>query len=184
MLPQIVAGDTLSHTVSLADYPASDGWVLSYRLTPRTGSAITFNASASGDDHVIDVAASVTATWAAGNYTVGAFATLALVRHTVASECGQVVIQPNLATVAVGVELRTAAQVALDNVKATIQGRASSAVLEYEINGRQLRYLSHAELIALQSTLASEVKREQRAADIAAGIGNHSGKVYVRMARA
>lgn len=180
MLPQIVAGDTLTHSVTLADYPASAGWVLSYRLIPRSGSALTFSATASGDAHAISVAAATTATWAAGAYTATAVATLALVRYSVPSESGEIVIAPNPATVAVGTELRSSARVALDNIEATIEGRATSAVLEYEINGRQLRYLSPAELIELQRYFAGKVAVENAAA---AGIST-KGKIYGRMARA
>jgi hypothetical protein len=181
MLPQIVAGDTLTHTVTLRDYPASAGWVLSYRLIPASGSAITFNASASGDDHVVSVAAATTSAWAVGKYAAKAYATLALVRYSVPSESGQITIAPNPASVAVGTELRSTARIALDNIEATIEGRATSAVLEYEINGRQLRYLSPADLMALQKYFAGKVALEDA---VAAGSQAHKGKVYVRLARA
>jgi hypothetical protein len=68
MLPQVAAGDTLTHSVTLSDYPASAGWVLSYRLIPRTGSAITFNAAADGDNFAVSVAAATTSAWTAGTY--------------------------------------------------------------------------------------------------------------------
>lgn len=185
MLPQIVAGDTLTHSVTLADYPASAGWVLSYRLAPRLGGSVaTFNATADGDSHAVSVAAATTTGWAPGEYTVAAWVTLATARHSVASESGQVRIWPNPATISAGTDTRTPAAIALANVTATLQGRATSAVLEYEINGRRLRYIPHADLISLQSTLRAEVQREEKAADIAAGLGSSRGKVYVRMARA
>jgi hypothetical protein len=103
------------------------------------------------------------------------------VRYSVPSESGQIVIAPNPATVAVGTELRSSARVALDNIEATIEGRATSAVLEYEINGRQLRYLSPADLMALQKYFAGKVALEDATA---AGSQAHKGKVYVRLARA
>ena len=90
----ITAGDSLSFTVSLADYPASAGWVLSYRLIPRTaGAVLTFSATASGDDHVVALNAAATASWAAGDYTSAAFVTKGADRFTIDSEGGQVTIR-------------------------------------------------------------------------------------------
>ena len=180
MLPPIVAGDTLTHSVTLSDYPASAGWVLSYRLIPGSGSAITFNASASGDDHAVSVAAATTSAWAAGKYACKAYVTSGLVRYSVPSESGPVVIEPNPASVAVGTELRSTARIALDNIEATIEGRATSAVLEYEINGRQLRYLSPNDLLDLQRYFATKVAEQ-----VAVAASNpFRRKVYGLMTRA
>ena len=46
-LEQHVIGDTLDQNISIPDYPASDGWTLKYRFTPRDsgGSAIDITAS-------------------------------------------------------------------------------------------------------------------------------------------
>jgi len=48
------AGDTATWLRSLADYPASDGWVLSYVLV-KTGAQIAITATASGADHLVEV---------------------------------------------------------------------------------------------------------------------------------
>ena len=58
----LVAGDTVTWQKTLSDYPASDGWVLSYRLINAAGN-IDITSSASGDDHLVSVAATATAGW-------------------------------------------------------------------------------------------------------------------------
>jgi hypothetical protein len=73
-LERVIVGDTLSDTVSVPGYPASDGWTLKYRLIPRvSGSAIAFSTTADGAAHVLNVAAAVTAAWAAGDYSWSAY---------------------------------------------------------------------------------------------------------------
>jgi hypothetical protein len=184
MIASHVAGDTLAYSVSLADYPAST-WVLHYRLTPRfNGAAVTFDATASGDTHAVSVAAATTAGWVPGDYAVGAWVTSGTERYTVDSESGQITVKPNPATLTVGTDTRSPDAIALANITDVLNNRATSAVLEYEINGRSLRYIPHAELITLQSHYERRVKAAQGAADIAAGMGTSRGKVYVRMARA
>lgn len=67
MLSRFTLGDTLSFTTSLADYPASAGWVLTYRLVPRdAGDIIVLTCTASGADHLAAAAAAATTAWTAG----------------------------------------------------------------------------------------------------------------------
>lgn len=182
MQSSIVAGDTLSFTVTLADYPASAGWTLSYRLTPRAaGSAITFAATASGDDHQVDVDAATTAGWAQGSYTSGAWVSNGGgERYTVASEGGQVVIQPDPSALPAGTDTRSDAEIALANVSALLKGKAGSGVEQYVINGRQLRSYPLADLIKLEAKLRAEVNAER----VAAGLQPSGGgvrRILVRM---
>src|SRR5687768_10887976 len=88
------AGDTVAWTRSLADYPASAGWVLNYRFI---NSAARFDVvgSASGDDHAMSVAAAVSADYAAGTYTWQAFVTKDSERYTV--DEGTCIVEPDLA---------------------------------------------------------------------------------------
>lgn len=167
MQSRIVAGDTLKPpAVSLADYPASDGWVLSYRLTPRgTGAAISFNATAAGADHQVNVAAATTATWAPGEYTVSAWVTRSGERYVIPAEGGQVTIAPNPADLAVGTDTRSQAEIHLEAVQAVLGDRATDGVLEHQINGRQLRHMGVDELLKLEARLKSQINAE----DVAAG---------------
>jgi hypothetical protein len=73
-LERLIVGDTLSDTVTVPGYPASEGWTLKYRLIPRTsGAAIRFGTTADGDAHVLLVDAAITAAWVAGEYNWAAY---------------------------------------------------------------------------------------------------------------
>jgi hypothetical protein len=70
---EFAAGDTLSFSRRLADYPASQGWSLLYEL--RGGSqAIEFVSAADGDAHVMVVSKDTTAAWLPGDYVMAGFA--------------------------------------------------------------------------------------------------------------
>lgn len=179
---RFTVGDTLSFTDALSEYPASAGWLLKYRLIPRvSGSAITWTASASGDDHVSLVAAATTAGWTAGAYSWVSWVESAGYSITIAT--GSIDLLPDARVVAAPLDTRTTAEVALANVRATLQGIASTNTLSYTINGRQLSHYSVEELLKLEAKLVADVQREQRVADIADGKFDRR-KVYVRLARA
>ena len=64
----LIAGDTAKWLKTLADYLPADGWVLSYTLI-NSAAKITFAATTSGSDFLVNVAAATTAAWAAGSYS-------------------------------------------------------------------------------------------------------------------
>ena len=183
MLQRFTLGDTLAFTKALSLYPASAGWVLNYRLVPSadSGSPVTFASTASGDSHAVNVPAATTAAWLPGVYAWSAWVTNGTDSHTVEQGRAQLLINPR--TAAGTIDLRSDAQTALDNVRATLRGKATADVLSYTINGRSLQRYSVAELIALESRLAAEVTRERRSQAIA--MGQDTGrKISVRLGRA
>lgn len=165
----ITSGDTLDFTTVSADFPASDGWVLTYKLIPRTAgpAVITLTATASGDDHRVQATAATTAAWTAGTYSWTAYATLGTERYTLQSGVTQILANPGVVTT---LDSRTSAAIALDNVIATLQGRATSTIAEYEIAGRRLKHMAPAELIKLKNHLEQQVASEESASRLAAGI--------------
>ena len=183
MLSRFTLGDTLTFTKTLASYPATASWVLHYRLLQRTGAvtAITFSSTASGSDHLITVAKATTAAWAPGTYTWASWVTDGTSSFSVEHGSTDLLIDPRTAEAAL--DLRSSAEIALDNVRATIEGKASSDVLRYAINGRQLEHYPMAELIALEARLAARVAAERRAAQLAAG-GADPRRYTVRLGRA
>ena len=183
MLSRFTLGDTLTATETLAEYPANAGWVLYYRLVPRVGSgpAIAFNSTASGSAHIVSVPAATTASWAAGGYTWASWVSNGVSSYSVSQ--GTTDLLPNPRTASGPFDLRSSAQTALDNVRATIQGKATADVLKYEINGRSLERYQVRDLIALESHLAAQVLREQRVAALAAGKPD-SRRYTVRLGRA
>lgn len=165
----VTAGDSLSWTRSLADYPASSSWVLHYRLINATAK-IDITGTASGSDHLISVAASTSAGWAAGTYTWQAYVSKATERYTIGT--GTMVVKPDLAAVsAAGYDDRTPARKALDALNAGLETFGSNAhVQEYAIEGRTMRYRTFADFMAARDRLTQEVTREDAAQRAAAGL--------------
>lgn len=172
------AGDTATWTKSLADYPASAGWVLGYTFS-KTGTRITFNASASGDDHLVAVTAATTAAWAAGSYTWASRVTLGAASHSVGA--GSVEILPDIAAAAGGYDARSHARTTLDALEAWIEGR-DMGVAEYEIAGRRLKTIPIEQLLVLRDRYRREVRSEDDATRAAAGLPSRH-KLQVRFGR-
>lgn len=171
----VVAGDTVAWTITLADYPASDGWVLKYRLINAAGK-IDITSAASGDDHAVSVAAATSALWVSGTYAWQAYVEKALERYTTGS--GSIVVQPNLAAQATSYDTRSAAATALDNINIWLTTR-DPAVADYEIANRRMRFHPIPDLLKMRDKLKAEVAAEAAAANMAAGLGGR-GKIYVR----
>jgi hypothetical protein len=171
----IAAGDTAKWRRELPDYPASAGWTLTYTLV-RAAQRITFTASADGDLHLVNVAASTTTGWAAGSYTWRAQVSKAGEVYTVGT--GTVLIRANFTTATDG---RSHARKVLDAIEAVIEGRASSEVSYYMIGGRQLRYMEPSELMGLRDRYRAEVAREEAAERVSRGLPDQR-RVYVRFA--
>lgn len=182
MKEQLIVGDTLEFTTSVDGYPASDGWTLKFRLIPRaSGSAISFDAVASGSDYLVQVPPATTATWVAGEYAWASWvqqgSSPATARHEV--DRGLVTLIPDPATTNAPYDSRSHARKALDAIEATIEGRATGAQLEYEIGHRRVRYIPHAELLDLRKYYKGEVQSEELAE--AALRGQGGGKIVARL---
>ncbi len=171
--PQIYAGDTARWLKSLPDYPASEGWVLSYLLV-SAANQYTITGSAQGDDHLINVSAATTAAYVANDYDWRSRVSFSGEVFTIST--GRIKILP---TMTAAVDLRSSARTALEAVNAVLENRATSAVAEYQIAGRQLKYIPIPELLALRSRLQQDVRAEEDAQRAAAGLGNRN-RIHVR----
>lgn len=171
------AGDTVRWTKTLADYPASDGWALTYTFINAAGK-FTVAASASGADHAVNASAATTATWPAGDYDWRAQASKAGDVFTVAE--GRITVRPSFG--AATLDARSSARKALEAVEAYLANSNNLSAAEYQIAGRQLRRYSLPELWSHRDRLRQEVAREDAAASAAAGLSSRS-RVYVRFGR-
>ncbi len=172
------AGDFLTWSQSLSDYPANAGWSLAYTLI-NAAQKLTLTASASGADHLISVAAATTASYAAGTYSWMARVTKGTEIYTIAS--GSMVILPNLAALTT-YDGRSHAKTMLEAIEAAFEGRASSTQLEMELNGRRIRSYSLKELIEWRSFYAAEVAKEADAESFAR-TGINRRRIGVRCVR-
>lgn len=182
MRDRIIAGDTLDFVTTLPDYPASGGYTLKYRLSPRTtGSAIDITCSATGDDHRCGAAAATTAAWAAGEYSWACWVEKGAERYggTEYPWRGECTILPNPATTT-NYDSRSDARKALDAMNAFIAGSTDMTVRRYTIGGRELERWPLADLLVARQRFASEVASEDAKARLNAGLGG-GRKIQVRL---
>lgn len=157
------AGDTIRWQRLLPDYPASAGWVLSYRLI-NAQTRIDIVATADGDAHLVNIPTATSAGYTAGEYTSIAQVTRGADRYTVGQ--GTIVIKPDWAAAADGADARTPAQRALADLRAALMRWLSTQghVQEYEIAGRRMRFATVDEIRQRIRIAEGEVAREQAAA--------------------
>lgn len=172
----VTAGDTVTWSRSLADYPASSGWTLAYALR-NAAEQIDITATASGADHLVSVPAATSRAWKPGVYGWGAYVTNGADRFEVAR--GSIVVRPNLQQ-ATPLDSRSHARKVLDAIEAVIEGRASRDQEEYTIGDRSLKRTPITELLRLRSIYRAEVAREDAAADLVAGRPARN-RFYVRL---
>lgn len=194
MQQAIIAGDTLQFTTTIADYKASDGWTLKFRLIPRSsGSAITITAAADDDDpdaYEVSVSAATTADWAPGDYSWAAWVEKGAEKFTVdgwASVDGRyrggasLAIKPDPRIVAT-FDNRSTARKVLDGLLALHESHAAGQglVASYTIANRTMQFRNVADLLAQIRYWRAEVADEERRARIAAG-QDSGGTLRVRM---
>lgn len=160
----LTAGDTAKWLITLPDYPATDGWQLSYRLA-NASAAITFTASASGADHLVAVPAATTAAWAPGSYTWRSQVSLSGEVFTVSGGTLQI-----LPAFTAALDARSHARKALAAVEAYLENPQNLSAAQYEIAGRRLQRMGIPDLLALRSRYQAEVAREDAADRVARGL--------------
>ena len=167
---ELIAGDSLSFTVTVDDYPATDGWVLTYSL--RGPSVINLVAAASGSSYQVQADTSTTATWLPGDYSWVSYVTKSGQRYTV--DRGTLTIRPDLTQAVAGYDGRSQAKKELDDAHAALAGfRASRGrIKKYTIGTRTMEFESIAEILAEISYWKMRVANEDTASSLAAGLGN------------
>ena len=151
----ICAGDSASWLLSLADYPAGQGWSVQYDLVNASG-RITLTSAAEGDSHRITKTPAQTVAYAPGAYAWQKRVKNGTDAYTIGT--GSIDILPDLATAAV-FDTRTFAEKTLAALEAWIENH-DPGVSEYEIAGRRMKYIPVAELLKLRSQFALEVRRQ------------------------
>lgn len=148
---QLYAGDTALWLKSLADYPADQGWALSYVFNgPQK---ITVAAVADGSSHLVDVAPSTTSSWAAGGYTWVAKVSKDGRIFTIGTGLTEILADPSTVDSA---DTRPHCKKVLDAIEAVIEGRAGHDELKTEVKGRMLERVPVLELLQLRSQYRRE----------------------------
>ena len=173
---KLTAGDTWRWTVAFADYPAPT-WIVTYTFRNASAS-FSAQAAADGTSHAVTIAAATSAAIIAGRYQWTARAVSGSIVETIDSESGWVEILPD-SIAGQSRDMRSWAQRALDAVKATIEGTATSAQQTFSIGGRSVSLMSWSELRRKQVDLENDVAREAQS-DRLRTRGVSSARVLVR----
>ncbi len=180
----LVAGDSLNFLTGGGAYPASAGWVLKYRLVPRTagGTPIDITAAAEGDDHRVAVAASTTSSWGADAYTWASWVDKAGEVYTV--DRGEISIKPDPRAMAAGYDGRSQARKALEQARAAFAtfSETGGKTRRYRIGGREMEFNSPVEIVKVISYWQVEVNREARNDALAKGFPDPR-RMFVRLNR-
>ncbi len=167
---QIIAGDSLRFARTLHDHSPAEGWVLRYRLVPRAPGAtpIEIEAQADGAQHVLQVDATTTAGWVAGDYGWAAWVQRGAERYTVDS--GQVQVLPDPGQAAPGVDTRSPARRALDDARAALAAWNPTR-RRYRIGGREMEFQATTDILKLVTWWQQQVDAEEQLAGRAERIG-------------
>jgi hypothetical protein len=179
---KFTAGETLKWSRGFMDYPASAGWTLRYIAVGTGGKIVINSSSADGDSQVMEVTSATSSGYAPGFYEWQALAISAdgLEKHKVLD--GIWTIEQSFDALSNGFDARSHARKVLDNIEAVIEGRATKDQAEYSISGRMLRLTPLPDLVRFRQFYKQEVERENKAAQIKAGLGSKN-KIQVRFSR-
>lgn len=161
---QLTAGDTWTWERSLSDYPASDGWVLSYGIVGELH--LEWDGdwhTADGALHVIAIPMAVTADLGSGgSYRFVEYATKAATseRFTLCTEVRLVAADP--AQFAPGDGLSWARRM-LTKCEAFLEGHLEDGVQYQMIGTRQLQHIPLPELRSYMSYLRERIAKERAA---------------------
>ena len=166
---RITVGDHVEWIEPANGYPASAGWIMHYSFTNRFAVFDTEHA-AIGDTHSLSI---VTTDLEPGEYQYtkkvwdGGTDQFTI-------EKGRFTVEPDLSADTVGVDRRSYAEIALENIEAVLKGKASKDQTSYSLNGRALSRYSPAELNEWRASLKSEVRTERQAERRRAGGKSHA----------
>jgi len=153
---ELTAGETVSKTIAMADYPAADGWAVSYRIaapTPITQACTGGTAGA----WVLSLSSAQTLTMTAGRVRFDALATKtvgAAVTEVVAVDCGTIAVRPSpLAT--------SSWSAVLTSVDAAIATWGVSDQRSMSIEGMSVSFKSLDELLNLRAFCTQQISRDK-----------------------
>lgn len=163
----VTAGDSVSFSVRLNDYPAPD-WQLRLTLFNATD-VITLESAADDDRHAFSASAAITGAWSAGRYDWTAYVIGPEdARQTL--ETGSLIIHPDPATMP-ATDGRSHARKMLDAIEAALQGKATESQLDtLRVRHGDRDWQSDvAKLVELREIYRREVQMEDRAAAMQKG---------------
>lgn len=140
---------------AVVDY--DPGWTLTALL--RGPAALTLTATAAGGSYTFAAKGADTTAWPPGRYGVSVRAANGV--DVLELYAGQITIQPDLAVIGDGFDLRSDNERALDALNAVLGKKASQDQMRYRINNRELWRMPVSDLLKLKSMYTVAVRRER-----------------------
>ena len=163
-----VAGETVSWTKDVStNYPANDGWSLTYYLRGDPSLNIDQAATASGAEFAVTITAAQTAALVAGLRRLIGRVSKAGEIYTIYD--GSVEVIANPVSQNIGDETRSQWRRIRDELRDVIEGKASKDSISYSIAGRSVSRMSWTELLAAYQFAQAEVRAEEADESIARG---------------
>jgi len=155
----ITAGDTVRWTRSFSDYSNSQ-YTLSYAFQKEGGDGqITFDASASGNNFLVNLAPGVTAGYTAGRYLGQGYVSKSGERYKVWE--GPLEVGENFAAEQLQVDPRTRAKRILDFIESTFEKVVQKQPVAATVDGVQFQFRSLKEWTEARNYWAIVVKQEE-----------------------
>jgi len=172
---KITAGNSYAWSRSFALYPASGGWSLNYAITSANGHYVAA-AVPNGDAFDVTIAPADSAKFEPGAYKLIGYVQKAA-SDRIVIYAHDLSVSPDFTKAG---DFRSAAEKNLVAINAVIANAATKDQASVMVDGQTLTRRSYAELIVLRDLFEREVRREQRAADVASGIDVAPGRVQLR----
>ena len=158
---EFYSGDTVLFEIDNlhTDYPNTE-YTLTYKFRLESNGSTTFSvdATTSGNNYLVTLSATATASYTAGKYNFIAYVTRNSDNARVTIDRGMVEVKPNLASSTS--ETRSHAKKMLDSIESLLEGKATKDVASYSIAGRSLNKMSVSELLEWRNYYRAEYNRE------------------------
>lgn len=161
---KITAGTSVSWAVSLPDFPATEGWTLTYSLVyPSVQIVVT--STPSGDAHLFEIPLADSAEWTPGKYSWQSHISNGTERYLIDS--GSVEILADYAAATAGSDTRTWLDKAIEALQASIAGRASKTQMTQVVAGVQVQHMTlDAQIDALKRLKALRASSKRKLKNI------------------
>ena len=172
------AGDSITWKISNSDYPASSGWALKYDII-KNDTRIALTSTASGADHLIEITATASGLYDAGEYYWRSYVTKGSEKYGISE--GHIEILANLSTATTGHDFRSTVKKVIDALETALEGTASAS--ELTIISQSCGDLS----VTRKSDIYDELQKwksiyetEKSKLEVSQGRGSKRNAVYMR----
>jgi hypothetical protein len=175
MKPEIITqGETYKFSITLSDY-SSPEWTASMLFT-SADNAYEVTGTSTGTKHDFKITPAVTATYDDGSYRYRISVTDGDDVYTANAGYATVLLDPTVPGNSMSHVEKT-----LQALNATIEGKATSDILNYSIRGRSVGRMSPEELLSWRDKYMQFFKQEQLEQDIENGLNVQQGVIRVRL---